>query len=111
MREVMKRVAVKAISHITGGGFIENVPRMLRDGTRAKVEKASFPMPPVFSMIAEMGKVPEAEMYNTFNMGIGMIFAVGAADADTAVNTLRGMGEAAYVVGEVAEGECGIDLV
>ena len=103
-------VTVKACSHITGGGFYENVPRMLKDGTRAVIRKDSYPVPPVFAMISENGSVEETMMYNTFNMGLGMILAVEEADVDRAMEAIRNAGEQPYVVGHIEEGEKGVDL-
>lgn len=102
--------SVNAVSHITGGGFIENIPRMLPEGTRAKIEKGSFDVLPIFNMIAEMGRVDDRDMFNTFNMGIGLVLAVDAEDADAAVRFFEGMGEKAYIIGEVVSGEKGIDI-
>lgn len=103
-------VTVKACSHITGGGFYENVPRMLKDGTRAVIRKDSYPVPPVFAMISENGSVEETMMYNTFNMGLGMILAVEDDDVDRALEAIRNAGEQPYVVGHIEEGEKGVDL-
>ena len=103
-------VAVKACSHITGGGFYENIPRMLKDGVRAFVQKDSYPIPPVFSMLAKDGSVEEETMYNTYNMGIGMLLAVSGEDADKAMEILRLSGETPYIVGEIREGEKGVTL-
>ncbi len=98
-------VKVKGCSHITGGGFYENIPRMLPDNVMAKIDKASYPVPPVFGMIAGDGGVEEHVMYNTFNMGIGMVLAVDKKDADETLKALESAGEKAYVIGETAEGE------
>ncbi len=103
-------VKVKACSHITGGGFYENVPRMLRDGTRAVVKKDSYPVPPIFKLMAEKGDIEEKIMYNTFNMGIGMIVAVDAADAEKAVDAMKEAGETPYIIGSIEEGEKGVTL-
>ena len=103
-------VTVKACSHITGGGFYENVPRMLKEGTRAVIRKDSYPVPPVFAMIAEEGDVEEHMMYNTFNMGLGMIVAVDAKDVDKAMEAIRAAGEDPYVVGQIEAGEKGVTL-
>ena len=103
-------VTVKACSHITGGGFYENVPRMLKDGTRAVIRKDSYPVPPVFAMIAEEGDVEEHMMYNTFNMGLGMIVAVDEKDVDKAMEAIRAAGEDPYVVGQIEAGEKGVTL-
>ena len=104
-------VRVKACSHITGGGFYENIPRMLPDGKRAIVEKNSYPVPPIFTMMAREGQVEEQMMYNTYNMGLGMIVAVDPADVDKAMEAIKAAGDTPYVVGRIADGEKGIDLV
>ena len=103
-------IRVKACSHITGGGFYENVPRMLREGTRAMIRKDSYPVPPIFKMIAKEGDVEEKVMYNTFNMGIGMVLAVDVEDADRAMALFRQAGEKAYVLGWINEGEKGVEV-
>ena len=105
-------VDVHAVSHITGGGFYENVPRMLPAGIVAKIEKAAMPVPPVFDLIAKTGKIPERDMYNTFNMGAGLVLAVAAEDASRAVAAISAAGEQAYVIGECVNGaEKGVELV
>ena len=104
-------VTVKACSHITGGGFYENIPRMLKDGTRAVIKKDSYPMLPIFKKLAKEGNIEEHMMYNTFNMGLGMVLAVDAADADKTVAAIEAAGEKAYIVGEITDGEKGVDLV
>ncbi len=103
-------VAVKACSHITGGGFYENVPRMLKDGMHAVIDKNSFVIPPIFQMLAKDGNVAEEAMYNTYNMGIGMVTAVDKKEVDTVVQAIRGAGETPYVIGEVVAGDKGITL-
>lgn len=103
-------VTVKACSHITGGGFYENIPRMLIDGKRAVVEKDSYPVPPIFAMLAKEGDITEEMMYNTFNMGLGMIVAVDPADVDKTMEAIRQAGDAPYVVGKIIDGEKGVDL-
>lgn len=103
-------VEVKACSHITGGGFYENIPRMLREGVRAAVRKDSYPIPPIFGMLARDGKIEEKAMYNTYNMGIGMMLCVAQEKADEAVRLLEAAGEKAYIVGEIENGEKGIRL-
>ena len=103
-------VTVKACSHITGGGFYENIPRMLKDGTRAVIKKDSYPIPPVFNMLSVDGDVEEHMMYNTFNMGLGMVLAVDEADADKTMEAVRAAGETPYVVGHIEAGEKGVDL-
>ena len=112
IQSLMGKVEVKGISHITGGGFYENVPRMLPAGIVAKIEKAAMPVPPVFDLIAKTGKIPERDMYNTFNMGAGLILAVAAEDASRAVAAISAAGEQAYVIGECVNGaEKGVELV
>ena len=103
-------VKVKACSHITGGGFYENVPRMLIDGTRAVIEKNSYPGPPIFDMLAKDGDIEEQMMYNTFNMGIGMIVAVDKNDVDKTMAAIKEAGEAPYVIGTIEAGEKGVTL-
>ncbi len=103
-------VKVKACSHITGGGFYENIPRMLKDGVRAVIRKDSYPVPPIFAMLAMKGDIAEEMMYNTFNMGIGMIVAVAPEDADQTMEAIRAAGETPYVVGNVEAGEKGVTL-
>lgn len=101
---------VKAISHITGGGFYENIPRMLKEGLTARVEKAAVPLPPVFSLMQKTGNIPERDMYNTFNMGVGLCMAVSKETAQKAVEALKAAGEKAVVIGEVVQGNEGVVL-
>ena len=103
-------VTVKACSHITGGGFYENVPRMLKEGTRAVIKKDSYEVPAIFKMLAEKGDIAEEMMYNTFNMGIGMIVAVDPADAEKAMEAIKATGDVPYVIGSIEEGEKGVTL-
>ncbi|MCD8150387.1 MAG: phosphoribosylformylglycinamidine cyclo-ligase [Clostridiales bacterium] len=103
-------VTVKACSHITGGGFYENVPRMLVDGTHAVIEKDSYPVPPIFTLLQKTGDIAEQMMYNTYNMGIGMIVAVDPADAETAMDAIRAAGDTPYVIGRIEAGEKGVTL-
>ena len=103
-------VRVKACSHITGGGFYENVPRMLPDGIRAVIKKDSYPIPPIFTMLAREGQIEEHMMYNTFNMGLGMVIGVKPEDADTVIKAIESAGEKAYVVGKAEAGEKGVTL-
>lgn len=103
-------VRVKACSHITGGGFYENVPRMLPEGKHAVIRKNSYEVPPIFQMMAREGQVEEKIMYNTFNMGIGMVLAVDVADVRKTMDAIRAAGETAYVLGEVKDGEKGVTL-
>ena len=101
-------VKIKACSHITGGGFYENIPRMLCDGMHAVVKKDSYPIPPIFKMLAVDGDIEETMMYNTFNMGIGMTVVVDKDDADEAVQILRNAGVESYCIGEIIKGDEGI---
>lgn len=103
-------VKVKACSHITGGGFYENVPRMLREGTRAVIKKDSYEIPAIFKLLAAKGQIEEEMMYNTFNMGIGMLVAVDPADVKETVAAMAKAGETAYVVGAIESGEKGVTL-
>ena len=103
-------VRVKACSHITGGGFYENVPRMLKDGVRAVIKKDSYPVPPIFPMMQKKGEIDETIMYNTFNMGIGMVVEVDAADAEKAMEAMRSAGDTPYVIGSIEAGEKGVTL-
>ncbi len=104
-------VDIHAVSHITGGGFYENVPRMMTDGLTARIDLASFPRLPIFDVIQQAGGIPERDMYNTFNMGIGMILAVPAEQADRALSALKAAGETAYRIGSVVPGAGGVELV
>ena len=103
-------ITIKACSHITGGGFYENVPRMLPDGKHAVIEKDSYEVPPIFKMMAREGKVEEKMMYNTYNMGLGMVLAVDPADVKKAMEAIREAGETPYEVGTVESGEKGVIL-
>ena len=99
------RADVHGISHITGGGFYENIPRSVPEGFCAKIEKSAVKVPPVFSLLQEKGGIPERDMFNTFNMGVGMILIVSSDTADKALHTLREAGENAYLIGEIDRGE------
>lgn len=103
-------VTVKACSHITGGGFYENIPRMLPEGKHAVIEKNSYEIPPIFSMMAREGNVSEEVMYNTYNMGIGMMVAVDPADVEKAMEAIRAAGDTPYVIGKITDGEKGVTL-
>lgn len=103
-------VRVKACSHITGGGFYENIPRMLPDGVRAVVKKDSYEVPPIFKMLQTDGEVEEDMMYNTFNMGIGLVLAVAPEDVDTTMEAIKAAGETPYVIGNIEAGEKGVTL-
>ena len=103
-------VRIKACSHITGGGFYENIPRMLPEGKRAVVEKNSYEVPAIFKMLAREGEIAEQMMYNTYNMGLGMILAVDPADVDKTMEAVKAAGETPYVVGKIEDGEKGVTL-
>lgn len=103
-------VTVKACSHITGGGFYENVPRMLKEGTRAVIKKDSYEVPAIFRLLAKKGEIEEQMMYNTYNMGIGMIVAVDPADAEKTMEAMKTAGETPYVIGSIEAGEKGVTL-
>ena len=102
--KLIEQVKVKGISHITGGGFYENMPRMLREGVALKIDKNSYEVPPIFKLIAERGNIPERDMYNTFNMGIGMAVIVPESEVEKSLEILKEAGEEAYLIGEVVEG-------
>ena len=104
-------VDIHAISHITGGGFYENVPRMMTDGLTARIDLKTFPKLPIFDLIQRKGNIPERDMYNTFNMGLGMILAIPAVQVERALSTLTDAGENAYQVGSVVSGSDGVELV
>lgn len=101
---------VKAISHITGGGFYENIPRMMTDGLTAKVEKSAIPVLPIFTLMQQVGNIPERDMFNTFNMGIGMCMAVSKETVQAAVDAINAAGEKAVIIGEVVDGDEGVVL-
>lgn len=103
-------VRIKACSHITGGGFYENVPRMLPEGKQAVIRKDSYEVPSIFKLMAKKGQVEEKMMYNTYNMGLGMVLAVDLADVDKTMEAIKAAGEAPYVVGEIKDGEKGVTL-
>ena len=107
--KLMEACDVHAVSHITGGGFYENIPRMLRPGQMARIEKAAVPVLPIFHVLQRTGGVPERDMFNTFNMGVGLCIALPAGEADKAVSVLKEAGENACVLGEVKDGE-GVEL-
>lgn len=103
--ETIKKVSVKGISHITGGGFYENIPRSIPEGKCARIDRGSVKVLPVFEMIAEEGGVPERDMFNTYNMGVGMSLVVSPREADTAISVLKANGVDAYAIGEIADGD------
>ena len=108
MLALFEKVTVKAVSHITGGGFYENIPRSIPKGLGAKIEKSALRVLPVFDLIAKEGNVPERDMFNTFNMGVGMSVVVAAEDADEALGVLKAAGEDAYVIGEIVRSDDGV---
>ena len=106
---VMDQIAVKGVSHITGGGFYENIPRSLKAGCKAVIKKEDVRTPALFGFIQKAGNIPERDMFNTFNMGVGMILTVAKEDADKALAILKEQGEDAYILGVIGEGE-GVEL-
>ena len=105
---LLEKVDVKGISHITGGGFYENIPRSIPKGLSAKITKSAVKVLPIFDLIAKTGNIPERDMYNTYNMGVGMSIVVPAAQVDTALEILKACGEDAYVIGEIIKGDDGV---
>ena len=108
--EILEKENVKGISHITGGGFYENIPRMLPEGVRAVVKKDSYEVPAIFKLMAKKADIAEEMMYNTFNMGLGMIVAVDPVDVDKAMEAIKAAGDTPYVVGHIEAGEKGVTL-
>ncbi|MBM6829241.1 phosphoribosylformylglycinamidine cyclo-ligase [Anaerotignum lactatifermentans] len=108
MLALFEEVTVKAVSHITGGGFYENIPRSIPKGFGAKIDKSALRIPPIFDMIAKKGNIPERDMFNTFNMGVGMSVVVAKADAEKAIEILKAQGEDAYIMGEIVKSEEGV---
>ncbi len=102
---------IRGVSHITGGGLYENVPRMMKSGLTARIRKGSFPVLPIFRVIQASGDIPQRDMYNTFNMGVGLVLALPQTEADAALAALRDWGETPYLIGEVVAGEDGVELV
>ena len=109
--QLISEIDVHGIANITGGGFYENIPRMLSDGQSAKIDKASLPNNPIFKYIQEKGNIPERDMYNTFNMGIGMVMAMNENDVYRSISVLAGCGIKCCVIGEVTEGNSGVEIV
>ena len=105
MLALFEEVTVKAVSHITGGGFYENIPRSIPDGFGAKIDKSALRILPIFDLIAKTGNIPERDMFNTFNMGVGMSIVVAKEDAETAIEVLKANGEDAYIIGEIIKSE------
>jgi len=108
--EIIEKFQVKGMSHITGGGFYENIPRMLPEGLRAKIDIGTINTPSIFKLIQSWGNIDEEEMYDTFNMGVGMVLAASPSEADGIMEFLKGKGEEFYVLGEVIKGEKGVEL-
>jgi phosphoribosylformylglycinamidine cyclo-ligase len=107
---LLEKTPVRSISHITGGGFHENIPRAFGENVGAVIKKSKVEIPPVFKLIAAQGKIPERDMFNTYNMGVGMCVITSAANADSAVSVLRSFGEKAYIIGEIKDGVSGVLL-
>ena len=108
---LLEKVNVKGISHITGGGFYENIPRSIPKGLTAKIEKSAVKVLPIFDLIAKTGNSPERDMYNTYNMGVGMSVVVPRDEVETALEILKAHGEDAYVIGEIVKGDDGVVLL
>ncbi|MBR6338193.1 MAG: phosphoribosylformylglycinamidine cyclo-ligase, partial [Ruminococcus sp.] len=106
--ELINKVNVKSISHITGGGFYENIPRSLPKGLSAKIERSAVQVLPIFDVIAKTGNIPERDMFNTFNMGVGMTVVVDKNDVDAAISAIKAAGEDAYVLGELVSSDEGV---
>ena len=107
---LLEKVDVKGISHITGGGFYENIPRSIPKGLTAKINKSAVKVLPIFDLIAKFGNIPERDMFNTYNMGVGMSIVVPANEVETAIETLKANGQDAYVIGEIVAGDEGVIL-
>ena len=105
---LLDSVKVKAISHITGGGFYENIPRSLPSGLSVKIARSDVQVLPIFEVIAKTGNIPERDMFNTFNMGVGMTVVVDKTDADKAIEAIKAAGEEAYVLGELVDSDMGV---
>jgi phosphoribosylformylglycinamidine cyclo-ligase len=103
-------ITIKGCSHITGGGFYENVPRMLPEGANAVIRKDSYKVPAIFNLLQKKGNIEEQMMYNTYNMGIGMMVVVDKADVDKTMEAIKSAGETSYVIGEIKAGEKGVTL-
>ncbi|MCC8112003.1 MAG: phosphoribosylformylglycinamidine cyclo-ligase [Ruminococcus sp.] len=110
IQKLLQEVTVKSIAHITGGGFYENIPRALKKGLSARIQRCDVQVLPIFDLIAKTGKIPEHDMFNTFNMGVGMAVCVASEDVDKAIRTLRDAGETAYILGELVESNEGVIL-
>ena len=110
MLALFNEITVKGVSHITGGGFYENIPRSIPKGLGAKIEKKNVRVLPIFNLLAETGNIPERDMYNTYNMGVGMSVVVAKEDATKAIEILKANGEDAYVLGEIIKSDEGVVL-
>jgi len=108
--DLIEKFEIEGISHITGGGFIENIPRMIPEGLRVKIQKGTWPVLPIFDLLRDLGNMADKDIFNTFNMGIGMILAVDAQKAEEIITYLDSQGEKAYLIGSIAEGEAGVDI-
>lgn len=108
--DLIEKFEIKGISHITGGGFIENIPRMIPEGLRVKIQKGTWPVLPIFDLLRDLGNMADKDIFNTFNMGVGMILAVDAQKAEEIITYLDSQGEKAYLIGSIAEGEAGVDI-
>jgi len=108
--DLIDKFEIKGISHITGGGFIENIPRMIPEGLRSRIIKGAWPVLPIFKLLQELGSIDEKDMFNTFNMGIGMVLAVSNDIADDIISYLAGKNAKAYLIGEITEGEAGVEI-
>ncbi len=109
--ELIEKYEIKGISHITGGGFIENIPRMLPEGLKVNIEKGTWPVLPIFELLRGLGNMEDRDIYNTFNMGIGLVMAVDSQKAEEITAYLKSAGEAAYIIGTVIEGETGVEII
>jgi len=108
--DLINKYEIKGIAHITGGGFIENIPRMIPDGLRVKIQKGTWPVLPIFELLQKIGNIEERSIYNTFNMGIGMVLAVDSQIADGVLKYINEGNEQAYMIGEIIKGEAGVDI-
>ena len=109
--DLIQKYEIKGISHVTGGGFIENIPRMVPESLRVNIQKGTWPVLPIFELLRELGNMQDRDIYNTFNMGIGLVMAVDGEKADGIVEYLKSQGEEAYIMGYISEGEAGVDIL
>lgn len=109
--DLIRKFNIKGLSHITGGGFIENIPRMIPEGLRVNIQTGTWPVLPIFNLLKDLGNMKESDIFNTFNMGIGMVIAADAENADEIVAYLKSTGEAAYIIGSITEGEAGVEIL